>query len=166
MHVRVWIGKCCWVCREIDIFDSQTHFPDWIYDFREQNCTKSVESSVWCQVIKDEGLFQSKVPHIEELMANGVPIYQETHLVVLLLNDRTLLVCITIRNFLSGQMRHIVLFIQILSTHERSYHRFVDWKLVCINISKTAKVYNEGGSIFIDTFCKRTFHVKLNIAEY
>ncbi|MFA6718947.1 MAG: hypothetical protein WCS15_07690 [Prevotella sp.] len=50
-------------CSEIDIFDSNYHFQDWIYDFREQSLRKIGKNfRLMCQVLKDEG-FEFKVKY-------------------------------------------------------------------------------------------------------
>lgn len=51
-------------CSEIDIFDSQTRFPEWIYDFREQNLHKIGRNfRLLSQILKEEGVdFKLKYP--------------------------------------------------------------------------------------------------------
>lgn len=51
-------------CNEADIFDSDAHFPDWIYEFREQNlCRIGKNFRLMCQILKDEGFdFKIKYP--------------------------------------------------------------------------------------------------------
>ena len=78
-------------CREIDIFDSQTHFPDWIYDFREQNLHKiGRKFRLMCQIIKDEGFdFKVKYPiEVDGKWKFADAYLPEHNLVVLLLNDK------------------------------------------------------------------------------
>lgn len=78
-------------CNEVDIFDSQNHFPDWIYEFREQNLRKiSKNFRLMCQILKDEGFeFKIKYPIESENKWKFADAYlPKYNLVVLLLSDK------------------------------------------------------------------------------
>lgn len=78
-------------CNEVDIFDSQNHFPNWIYEFREQNLRKiSKNFRLMCQILKDEGFeFKIKYPIESENKWKFADAYlPKYNLVVLLLSDK------------------------------------------------------------------------------
>ena len=78
-------------CNEVDIFDSQNHFPDWIYKFREQNLHKiSKNFRLMCQILKDEGFeFKIKYPIENEGKWKFADVYlPKYNTVVLLMNEK------------------------------------------------------------------------------
>ena len=78
-------------CSEIDIFDSQTRFPEWIYDFREQNLHKIGKNfRLMCQVLKDEGFeFKVKYPiEVDGKWKFADAYFPKHNAVVLLMSER------------------------------------------------------------------------------
>lgn len=78
-------------CSEIDIFDSQTRFPEWIYKFREQNLHKIGKNfRLMCQILKDGRVdFKVKWPIEFDGKWKFADVYlPEYNAVVLLMSER------------------------------------------------------------------------------
>lgn len=78
------------LCTEIDLFDQEKSFPEWIFDFREKILSKiSKKFRLMCQILKDARLsFKIKYPIEIEGKWKFADIYiPEYNLVVLLVSE-------------------------------------------------------------------------------
>ncbi len=77
-------------CTEIDLFDQEKSFPEWIFDFREKILSKiSKKFRLMCQILKETGLsFKIKYPIEIEGKWKFADIYiPKYELVVLLISE-------------------------------------------------------------------------------